>query len=234
MECSKDKRCAKFFRCSLWKGQKRSGQQQVATVFGIVRHQSIGEQSRTAKRWAKQAANLVGQEPFANLQLQEQHPLHLPCVHTQSASRCSLVQNVAQYASCDPPGACERAGAPRTRTAQRLLDLPGRRQMARQWLLGWFLLAGRTFGSSDGRLAKASGSGWLSPPRADALRTEIAAPWDAMARTVYELADPWCAPLIREDPHNTTGPILRHSLSKMVRTKLTLCSFRQLQSGAGN
>ena len=94
---------------------------------------------------AKQAANLVGEDLFANLELQELRPPRLQHARTQSASRCR-----SEAQKCHLGEACQRAGARTKRCCARAtpsarLTCPGMSK-----LLRLSLLAGRTGGSSDG------------------------------------------------------------------------------------
>lgn len=109
---------------------------------GPARHRVESDCSIMAM-WAKQAANLIGEDLFANLELQELRPPRLQHARTKSGSRC---RKRGSLPACRGPHKTLLC----TRNAQRSLDMPGRRQMAKQGLSRRFLLVGRTFGSSDG------------------------------------------------------------------------------------
>jgi hypothetical protein len=121
----------------------RGRRAQTRQSTGVGQHDIAWPDCSIMAMWAKQAANLVGEELFANLHLQQLHPPRLPCTRTKSASRCRR-----GGLPLHPPRSLPACRSPRT--AQRSLDMPGRRQMAKQGLSRRFLLVGRTFGSSDG------------------------------------------------------------------------------------
>jgi len=73
---------------------------------GAARHRVESDCSIMAM-WAKQAANLVGEDLFANLELQELRPPRLQHARTKSGSRCRS------------EAACQRAGARTKRCCAR-------------------------------------------------------------------------------------------------------------------